>query len=488
MIQSLRTDRWFLPLVAAVFLGAIDQTVVAATLPAIVLDLGLPINRLDEVSWSITAYLAGYALMLPIAGQIADRMRRLDRFVAVCLAVFALGSLVVGLGQDLASIVSGRFVQAVGAGALLPVALGRLSGRSGIGGLVQRIGWVTAIAEGGALLGPVYGATAIQVLDWRWIFLLNVPACGILIAWLAWQWHPSAEVAEARQVDWPGALALGASLGLLTLAASQNVSGALSGNARPLLLALGAVLVALLIAQERRATQPMLPSWLVRSHSVASSLLTHLLGGGAFMVPLLVVPLWGNTLLGQDAAQSALLLARLTLTIPIGALAGSRAPERVSAGMIASVGMLITSVALALMASWSEAIEPTAMTPALLLTGLGFGLMIAPTNAAAIQTAGPSNAATVASLVQAARLVGMTLASAWLATYGLDQFNARVSDISIGDPAAYIQAVRASAQAVFTELFLVGAGLAVLGAVASLGISRSASRSGAAAHPESLSS
>jgi MFS family permease len=485
MNQSIRTDRWFLPLVTAVFLGAIDQTVVAATLPAIVLDLGLPINRLDDVSWTITAYLAGYALMLPVAGQIADRIRRLDRFVAACLAVFALGSLVVAVGQDLAAIVSGRFIQAVGAGALVPVALGRLSGHGGIGDLVQRIGWVTAIAEGGALLGPVYGAAAIQVLSWRWIFLLNIPACAVLIAWLTWRWQPDAEEAQRHQVDWPGAAALGMALGLVTLAASRNAVG---GNTRPLLLALGAVLVVSLIGQERRALQPMLPSWLVRSRSVACSLLTHLLGGGALMVPLLVVPLWGNTLLGQDAAQSALLLARLTLTIPIGALAGSRVPARVPAGMIGTVGMLITAAALALMASWSELIEPIAMTPALLLTGLGFGLMIAPTNAAAIQTAGPSNAATVASLIQAARLIGMTLASAWLATYGLDQFNARVANVSIGDPSAYLQAVRTSARAVFTELFLIGVGLAVLGAVASLGISRSPARSDIAADTECLSS
>jgi hypothetical protein len=96
--------------------------------------------------------------------------------------------------------------------------------------------------------------------------------------------------------------------------------------------------------------------------------------------------------------------------------------------------------------------------------------MIAPTNAAAIQAVGLNSAATVASLVQASRLVGMTLASAWLATHGLEQFHARVGDISIADPAAYVRAVRVSAHSVFTELFRAGVVLAALGAIGALAI------------------
>jgi hypothetical protein len=316
----------------------------------------------------------------------------------------------------------------------------------------------------------VYGAAAIQVLSWRWIFLLNVPASLILVAWLMRRWQPDAGEPARRQVDWPGALTLGLALCLLTVAASQNAIGAIGGYGRPLLLILGAIAVLLFLRQEQRVGQPMLPPWLALNRAVACSLLTHLLAGGALMVPLLIVPLWGNTLLGEDATQSALLLARLTLTIPVGALVGSKLPARTPLAVIATIGMLLTAGALAFMASWSSDTDAGGMTPALLLAGFGFGLMIAPTNAAAIETAGASSAATAAGLVQAARLAGMTVASAWLATYGLEQFNARVAEISIADPTAYIQAVRASAHSVFTDLLRAGAVLAVLGAAASLGI------------------
>ena len=61
LTRAFPAERDFLPLLAAVLLGALDQTVVAATLPAIVLDFGIPFNQLNDVSWAITAYLAGYA-------------------------------------------------------------------------------------------------------------------------------------------------------------------------------------------------------------------------------------------------------------------------------------------------------------------------------------------------------------------------------------------------------------------------------------------
>ncbi|MFN0070171.1 MAG: MFS transporter [Chloroflexota bacterium] len=450
------------------FLGAVDQTVVAATLPAIVLDLGLPINRLDDVSWTITAYLAGYALMLPIAGQIADRVRRLDRFVLACLVVFALGSLAVGAGRDLPTIVMGRFIQAVGAGALLPVALGRVVTTGGIMPMISRIGWITAIAEGGALLGPVYGAAAIQLLSWRWVFLLNIPCAVLLGFWLLRKWTPGSPRPDIGPLAWRGAILLGGALSVLTLGVSQEASRLAGGAGRPLLLLTGAALIALLFLSERRAANPLLPRTLLLHRGITATLTTHLLGGAALMVPLLVVPLWGNTLLGLDSSQAALLLARLTLTIPIGALLGSKLGDKMPLSVLASVGMMTTAGALAMMATWTSAVDTGSMTLALLLTGLGFGIMIAPTNATAIHAAGLTHAASVASLVQAARLVGMTLASAGLASYGLDHFNALVADLSIGDAAAYVQAVRASAQQVFTELFRVGALIAALGAVAAL--------------------
>jgi MFS family permease len=467
LTRAFPAERDFLPLLAAVLLGALDQTVVAATLPAIVLDFGIPLNQLNDVSWAITAYLAGYALVLPIAGHLADRIKRRDVFTVACLVMFGAGSGLVGLGQDLFTIVLGRFVQAVGAGALLPIALGRVSARGGLGGLILRIGWVTAIAEGGAVLGPVYGAAVMQLLSWRWVFLINLP-CVLILGLLALRMEPNSEHRQAGPLDWPSAALLGGALAAWTLAMSHEASTLGAGLARPVLLVTGLALTIGVVAIERRAAAPLLPRGMFQNGAVVITLVIHVLGGVALMVPLLLVPIWGNTLLGEEPTDAALLLSRLTLTIPLGALLGSRLGTRMPLFALATAGMAMTTIALGLMNRWLVDVVPQAMTPALLLAGLGFGLMIAPTNAVAIRAAGLVNAATAASLVQAARLVGMTLASAALASFGLDQFNALVADLSIGDVETYLRAVRDGAHQVFTGQFGWGAAAAGLGAVAAL--------------------
>lgn len=458
----------FIVLLSAVLLGAVDQTVVAAALPALVLDLGLPINRLDSASWAITAYLAGYALVLPIAGQLADRVRRLDRFLAACLMVFALGSLAAGLGQDLTVIVLGRFVQAIGAGALLPVALGQTRGSDDLARLAVRIGWVTAIAEGGALLGPVYGAGMVHFVSWRWIFLLNIPL-SLVIGWLLVRHWPRDARPEARE-PWNrlSPLLLGLSLGALIVALSREATHLVNEQGRPMLLGLAAVSAVAFLVADRRAASPLLPSSLMRQRAVPVALLTHLLAGAAFMIPLVVVPLWGSTLLGRAPAEASLLLARLTLTIPLGALLASRLGGRLPLSWLASLGMLICLAGALMMTQWSVDTDETAMTPALLLAGLGFGIMIVPTNTLAIGASGLGSASTAASLVQVARLIGMTIASAALATYGLDRFDALVANLSLTDPEAYLNGVRASADLVFSDLFRASAVLAALAAAVAL--------------------
>lgn len=452
-----------LALLGALFLGALDQTVVVAILPQIVQDLRIPFDRLDDAAWAVTGYLAGYAFILPLAGQVADR-GRFDRLVVACLGLFAFGSAVTASTSDLGILVAGRIVQAVGAGALLPVALGRAVQGADVRATAVRAGIVTAIAEGGALLGPVYGAVAIQFVDWRWVFLLNIPVAIALAFGLTWR--SSNEGGEAvGQVAWFGAGSLGVALSAAVLALSREGSRLAGGAGRPLLVAVSAISLAALAAEELRARTPLLPTEFLRSGSIIAGLGTQLLGGAALIFPLVLVPVWGNTLLGYTPAQASLVLARMTLAIPVGALVGGAVSRWVSPRWPATAGMAGTGVALALMARWPLGTTETEMTPSLLLAGLGFGLMLAPTNAAVLAKSGEGQATTAASLLQSARLVGMAFASAGLASYGLDRFGTLAAALPAADLEAYAAGLRGSAYQVLTELLGWGAVVGLAAAV-----------------------
>src|SRR5665648_238647 len=143
-------------LCSAVFLAALDQTMVVTVLPAIMRALHIPYTKLDDAAWIVTGYLLGYTVAMPLFGRLADVRGRRMMFAAA-LGVFAVGSVLCAFAVDLRWLVAARVIQAAGGGALVPVAMvvavGMLPTRRALA-----LGIVGAAAEAGGVLGPLYGA------------------------------------------------------------------------------------------------------------------------------------------------------------------------------------------------------------------------------------------------------------------------------------------------------------------------------------------
>jgi MFS family permease len=259
---------------AAVFLTALDQTVVVTALPQIIVDLQIPINELDRAAWIISGYLLGYVIAMPLMGRVSDLYGH-RRVLTICLGIFAVGSLfcalapmlsesmpldfLQNLGIDVSSpgliwLVAARFVQAAGGGAVVPVAMavcGDLYGEKRLGLALGLVGMVT---EAGGVLGPLYGSvivqyggfmflfgsSIVQASGWQTIFLLNVPIVVILLL-LIWRFVPGRDVMKnvnkqdwqqdfggtgrgKGRIDFVGALLLGASLICLSTGLSQEAA------------------------------------------------------------------------------------------------------------------------------------------------------------------------------------------------------------------------------------------------------------------------
>jgi len=286
---------------AAVFLTALDQTVVVTALPRIIVDLQIPVTQLDRAAWIISGYLLGYVVAMPLMGRVSDIYGRRRVFI-ICMCIFALGSLfcalapvlgdnvsldfLQGIGIDVSSpgliwLVAARFVQAAGGGAVVPVAMavaGDFYGEKRRGLALGLIGMVT---ESGGVLGPLYGSVIVQyggfsiplgssilqTSGWQTIFYLNLPIVAVLLVFI-WRLVPPGELSFAgdqetintrQRVDLPGALLLGASLVCLSLGLSQEaaqVSPAASGPGsapiqnNPWLIAAALILLAAFIAFE----------------------------------------------------------------------------------------------------------------------------------------------------------------------------------------------------------------------------------------------
>ena len=435
-----------------VFSTALDQTVVVAALPEVMVDLEIPLTDLDTAAWIITAYLIAYTVAMPLAGRLSDVYGRVRMFHAA-LIVFAIGSALVAMAGSFNWIVPARVIQAIGGGATVPIGIAMAVSvvskeKRGIA-----IGLVAASAEAGSVIGPLYGGAIIEWIGWRWIFWLDVPQSLLLIGLMAVL--PNRANPDAK-MDYVGALALGAALTVLTLALAQRSIFTGESMFPYLMLALGTVMVGGLIFVERRAVQPLLASFLYTSRAFISSNIAQFLVGIALIMALVCVPLMSNTVMEKETWESALNLVRLTAAIPVGAVVGGYILRWIDVRAVCITGLVLMAVGLLFMSGWETDVGELRLTGPLVAAGLGFGLVIPPIGVAALSAAPSDYWGAAASLVTASRMVGMALGLAALSAWGIERFYSLTADVTLGTDFAETEAVLIGAGVtVFQNLFLI---------------------------------
>ncbi|MDX6237441.1 MAG: hypothetical protein QOG10_2256 [Kribbellaceae bacterium] len=163
----------------AVAFAAADTYVVVLALPNMMAGVGLSADQLQRAAPIVSGFLLGYIAVLPLIGRMADVVGRTPVLVGALL-LFAVGSLITAASYDLSLVVSGRFLQGVGGGGLVPATLALVADlwpdeRRGL-----PLGVVGAVQELGSVLGPLYGAVVLAVADWRAIFWLNLGVALVL--------------------------------------------------------------------------------------------------------------------------------------------------------------------------------------------------------------------------------------------------------------------------------------------------------------------
>ena len=448
-----------------VFSTALDQTVVVAALPLLMVDLEIPLTDLDKASWIITGYLISYTVAMPLAGRLSDVYGRV-RIFQVALVVFALGSALVALAPNFNWIVPARVIQAVGGGATVPIGLAMAVAAVSTEKRGLAIGLVAASAEAGSVVGPLYGGYIIEWIGWRWIFWFDVPQSLLLIGLMAIL--PNRANPDAK-MDYFGALALGAALTVLTVALAQRSIFTAESVYPYLALAAGAILIGVLITVERRAVQPLLASFLYTSRAFLSSNIAQFLVGVALIMALVCVPLMAGTVMERGPLESALSLVRLTAAIPVGALVGGYILRWTGVREVCIVGLALMATGLLFMSGWETEVGELRLTLPLVAAGLGFGLVIPPIGVSALSAAPSDYWGAAASLVTASRMLGMALGLAALSAWGIERFYSLTADVSIGSNFEETEAILIEAGVtVFQNLFMISGFLSLIAIVPAL--------------------
>ena len=411
-----------------VFSTALDQTVVVAALPSVMVDLEIPLTDLDTASWIVTAYLVSYTVAMPLAGRLSDVYGRVRMFQAA-LVLFSIGSALVAVAPDFPWVVSARVLQAIGGGATVPIGLAMAVAsvaphRRGIA-----LGLVAASAEAGSVLGPLYGGGIIELLGWRWIFWLDIPQSFILIGLLAVLRN---EANRSAKMDYLGALTLGGALTVLSLGLSQRAIFSMDSYVPFLMIGLGVILVFALIIVERHAVQPLLASFLYKSKTFLSANIAQFFVGVALIISLVSVPLMASTVMEKGAWESALHLVRLTAAIPVGAVVGGYIMRWTGVRAVCITGLAFMGAGLLIMSSWGTVVVEPRLSLPLAVAGLGFGLVIPPISVSALSAAPSHYWGAAASLVTASRMVGMALGLAALSAWGIERFYSLTAHVTVG--------------------------------------------------------
>ncbi|OAI91452.1 MDR family MFS transporter [Pseudomonas putida] len=304
----------------AIFLGALDQTIIAVSMPAI----SAQFNDIGLLAWVISGYMVAMTVATPIYGKLGDLYGR-RRMILGGTAIFTLASVCCAMAQSMEQLVLARVIQGIGAGGMVSVS------QAILGDLVpprergRYQGYFSSMYAAASVVGPVLGGLLTEYLSWRWVFWLNLPLG--LVAW--WVTRNSlrglATPQRAARVDYPGALLLILGLTSLLLAITLIGQGhAWHGEAVLALLGVALVGLTLFILYERRAPEPLLPLKLFGNKVAVLCWCAIFFTSFQAISLTMLMPLRYQSITGAGADSAALHLLPLAMGLPIGAYSAGR--------------------------------------------------------------------------------------------------------------------------------------------------------------------
>ncbi|MEW2294303.1 MFS transporter [Streptomyces sp. NPDC006743] len=425
------------------FLVLLDVTVVNVALPRIGAALGTGVAGLQ---WVVDGYALALACLMLTSGTAGDRYGH-RRVVLAGFAVFGAGSLACGLAPGVPVLVVARIVQGVGAALLLPGTLA-VVGRAfpEDAARARAIGLWAGVGSLALPAGPLLGGVLVDGLGWRAVFLVNVPIVLVALVRSARVLDESRESA-APPLDLPGML-----LGALLLCATTYafIQGGRSGPGAPRVAAAAVIalfaLAALGIAETRRGESAMLPTALLRRPAFAAANTAAGIMNLGTLGTLFVLTLFLQTVQGRSALQAGLVLLPLFAPLAVIAPFGGRITSRTGARLPAAAGLLCAAVGLALLARAAPHSSFPVLLPALLLWGVGLGVLTLAVVAAAVASV-PGERSGLASAVnntarQTGGAIGIAVAGAVAGQPDdADRFLSGLHAVALGSACLYAASV-----------------------------------------------
>lgn len=415
-------------------LGAMDQTIVATAGPTIISDLG----GLSLYAWVFSAYILTQTVAMPIFGKLSDLYGR-RRFFILGLVIFMAGSIASGAAQNIDELIIFRAVQGLGGGAFFPIALSI----AGVTFRPEQRGRITGIFSSvfgiASVLGPSVGTYIVDIINWRWVFYINLPLGVASIILLLAGLNESKSTVKPK-LDWLGIPTLMAWIALLNL-------GFLNGGStypwysyqEYAFFSGAAIFFVIFILVERRAAEPVLPLNLFRTRNISSASGVSFLRGLMLLAVVSYIPLFVQAGLGMSIDDSSRILDAFLLPMIVGSVVGGTLITRTSYRNLAVTGLVIATLGVYAITFFNATVGWLQIMESVAVTGFGVGMTFSPTFLAIQNSASRSQIGIASSLAQFMGNLGGTIGLAILGTVQVNTFSSKLAPVLAAIPPQYQQ-------------------------------------------------
>jgi EmrB/QacA subfamily drug resistance transporter len=408
----------FLGVVAAIFLMALDQTIVGTALPHIVAEL----RGFDRYTWVSTAYLLTSTAVVPISGKLSEQLGRKRVFIGGII-LFLLGSALCGLSQDMTQLIIFRGFQGIGGGILMGSAFAIIADLFSPAERGRYTGYVTGMFGLASIVGPLVGGYLTDNVGWRWIFYVNLPV-GAVVLTMLFLYFPSMRRDGARtRIDFAGAAGIALAAGLLVYGASMAGINGWGDLVVRLCLVAGAVLLAATVAYETRVPEAVFPPHLFRNTVFSLAIVVTFLFGIVMFGTIIYIPLFLQAVVGVAATNSGLLLLPLMAGMVVSSIVSGLVLSKTGRYRIqVGIGLALLVAGLFLLTQLGVESTQAEVARDMVVMGLGMGVAMQALNLIALNAVERRFVSSATSSLQFLRQIGATLGLAVLGTVMNDTF------------------------------------------------------------------
>jgi EmrB/QacA subfamily drug resistance transporter len=353
----------------ALFLGALDQTIVAVALPTIITDLG----GQSLLTWTISIYLLTSTITVPFYGKLSDLYGR-KPMLMIGITVFLIGSALSGLSQNMTQLIIFRGIQGLGAGALFPISLaviGDLFTPAERGKYQGLFGAVFGVA---AILGPLIGGFLTENWSWHLIFFINIPIGIVALAVIA-RLLPTVKRPDAsHNFDYLGGAVFTVAVSAFLIGLTNKQTNDWGTFAVGGLILIGLALWGVFIFIEARAKEPIVPLGLWRDRTYSSSIVATFLVSIGFFGAAVFLPQWFQFVQGATPTYSGLYTLALLAGVIISSVgSGILVSKTGKYKAIIMAGLAVMAVGLYLMSNIRADTPLPVLWSWMFITGIGIG-------------------------------------------------------------------------------------------------------------------